>query len=162
MARGLVGAMANPSPTDKAQSPWARRMMAAHTNAVENLVIFAPLVLTARALSIATAVTAFACALYFWSRLAHAVVYTLGIPVLRTLSFAGGFVGIVNPGGQVSDSYSLSPVHETGGSIISFTGGFAGAVGSRLAIASLDDGAGAGAGSYPDPMIASWNARLTA
>ena len=95
MARGLMGAMANPSPSDKAQSPWARRMMAAHTNAVENLVIFAPLVLTARALSIATAVTAFACALYFWSRLAHVVVYTLGIPVLRTLSFACGFVAQV-------------------------------------------------------------------
>jgi hypothetical protein len=61
-------------------------MMAAHVNAVENLVIFAPLVLTARALGIATAVTAFACALYFWSRLAHVVIYTLGIPVLRTLS----------------------------------------------------------------------------
>ena len=29
---------------------------------------------------------------YFWSRLAHVVVYTLGIPVLRTLSFAAGFV----------------------------------------------------------------------
>ena len=41
MVRGLVGAMANPSASDKAQSPWARRMMAAHTNAVENLVIFA-------------------------------------------------------------------------------------------------------------------------
>jgi uncharacterized MAPEG superfamily protein len=48
--------------------------------------------LTARALGIATAVTAFACALYFWARLAHVVVYTLGIPVLRTLSFAAGFV----------------------------------------------------------------------
>jgi len=95
MVRGLVGAMANPSASDKAQSPWARRMVAAHTNAVENLVIFAPLVLTARALSIATAVTAFACALYFWSRLAHVVVYTLGIPVLRTLSFTGGFVAQV-------------------------------------------------------------------
>jgi uncharacterized MAPEG superfamily protein len=95
MARGLMGAMANPSPTDKAQSPWARRTMAAYTNAVENLVIFAPLVLTARALSIATAVTAFACAPYFWSRLAHVVVYTLGIPVLRTLSFACGFVAQV-------------------------------------------------------------------
>jgi uncharacterized MAPEG superfamily protein len=59
---------------------------------VENLVVFAPLVLTARALSITTAVTAFACALYFCSRLVHVVVYTLGIPVLRTLSFAGGFV----------------------------------------------------------------------
>jgi uncharacterized MAPEG superfamily protein len=95
MVRGLMGAMANPSPSDKTQSPWARRMMDAHTNAVENLVIFAPLVLTTRALGIATAVTAFACALYFWSRLVHVVVYTLGIPVLRTLSFAGGFVAQV-------------------------------------------------------------------
>ena len=95
IVRGLMGAMANPSPSDKAQSPWARRMMAAHVNAVENLVIFAPLVLTARALGIATAVTAFACALYFWSRLAHVVIYTLGIPVLRTLSFATGFVAQV-------------------------------------------------------------------
>jgi uncharacterized MAPEG superfamily protein len=95
MVRGLMGAMANPSPSDKTQSPWARRMMDAHTNAVENLVIFAPLVLMTRALGIATAVTAFACALYFWSRLVHVVVYTLGIPVLRTLSFAGGFVAQV-------------------------------------------------------------------
>ena len=55
-------------------------------SAVENLVIFAPLVLTARALSITTTMTAFACALYFWSRLTYVVVYTLGIPVLRTLS----------------------------------------------------------------------------
>jgi len=30
--RGLMGAMANPSPNDKPQSAWARRMMAAHTN----------------------------------------------------------------------------------------------------------------------------------
>jgi uncharacterized MAPEG superfamily protein len=93
--RGLMGAMANPSSGDKAQSPWARHMIDAHTNAVENLVIFAPLVLTARALGIATAVTAFACALYFWSRLAHVVVYTLGIPMLRTASFAAGFVAEV-------------------------------------------------------------------
>jgi uncharacterized MAPEG superfamily protein len=92
VVRGLMGAMANPSPSDKAQSPWAQRMMAAHTNAVENLIVFVPLVLVARALTIATAVTAFACALYFWSRLAHVVVFTLGIPMLRTLSFVGGFV----------------------------------------------------------------------
>ncbi len=92
LVRGLMGAMANPSPADKPQSGWAKRMMAAHTNAVENLVIFAPLVLAAQALGIATAATALACALYFWSRLAHVVVYTVGIPGLRTLSFAGGFV----------------------------------------------------------------------
>ena len=95
MVRGLMGALANPGPKDKPQSAWAQRLMAAHANAVENLVIFAPLVLIARALSIATAVTAFACALYFWSRLAHAVVYTFGIPGLRTLSFTAGFVAQV-------------------------------------------------------------------
>ena len=41
MVRGVAGAMANPSPTDKPQSPWAQRLMAAHINAVENLIVFA-------------------------------------------------------------------------------------------------------------------------
>ena len=91
MVRGLMGAMANPSPLDKPQSAWAQRMMAAHANAVENLVIFAPLVLVAHALNISTPLTVFACALYFWSRLAYLIVYTGGVPVLRTVSFAGGF-----------------------------------------------------------------------
>jgi uncharacterized MAPEG superfamily protein len=93
MVRGTTGALANPSPNDVPQSAWAQRMIAAHANAVENLVVFAALVLIAQALNIHTAATAFACALYFWSRLAHVVVYTAGIPVLRTLSFAGGFIG---------------------------------------------------------------------
>jgi uncharacterized MAPEG superfamily protein len=92
MVRGLMGAMANPSPTAKPQSAWAQRMMAAHANAVENLVIFAPLVLATQDLSISTPATALACVLYFWARLAHYIVYTLGIPVLRTLAFAAGFV----------------------------------------------------------------------
>jgi uncharacterized MAPEG superfamily protein len=93
MVRGLMPTLANPSPTDARQSAWAHRLMAAHVNAVENLVVFAPLVLVTHALNIHTAATAFACALYFWSRLAHAGVYTAGLPVLRTLAFAGGFVG---------------------------------------------------------------------
>jgi uncharacterized MAPEG superfamily protein len=94
MVRGLTGAMANPSPTDKPQSPWAQRLMAAHVNAVQNLVIFAPLVLATQDLNvnIATVGTTFACQLYFYSRLVHVIVYTLGIPVLRTLAFVGGFI----------------------------------------------------------------------
>src|SRR5262249_7343478 len=52
MVRGPIGAMANPGPKDKPQSAWAQRLMAAHINAVENLVVFAPLVLTARALGV--------------------------------------------------------------------------------------------------------------
>ena len=93
MVRGAMGATANPSPTDKPQSAWAQRMIAAHTNSVENLVVFAPLVLTAQALNIHTASTAFACALFFWCRLIYVAVYTAGIPVVRTLAFAGGWIG---------------------------------------------------------------------
>ena len=91
VVRGLMGAMANPSRNDKPQSAWARRLYFAHTNAVENLIIFAPLVLILDALNYSTKATAIACATYFWARLAHAIVYTLGIPVLRTLAFAVGF-----------------------------------------------------------------------
>jgi uncharacterized MAPEG superfamily protein len=92
MVRGLMGSMANPSPNDKPQSPWARRLQAAHYNAVENLVIFAPLVLILTVQHHSTMATVIACAVYFWARLAHAAVYALGIPVLRTLAFTVGFL----------------------------------------------------------------------
>jgi uncharacterized MAPEG superfamily protein len=91
MARGLMGAMANPTPDAAPQAPWAQRQMRAHTNAVECLVVFAALVLTAHDLGISNGATAGACAVYFWARLAHYLIYTFGIPVLRTLSFAVSF-----------------------------------------------------------------------
>jgi uncharacterized MAPEG superfamily protein len=91
MVRGVKGAMANPSRRDKPQSAWAERLYFAHTNAVENLIIFAPLVLILDIQGYSTTGTAVACAVYFWARLAHAIVYTMGIPVLRTLAFTVGF-----------------------------------------------------------------------
>ncbi len=93
--RGLVRAMANPTPKDAPQSLWAWRLMRAHRNAIENLVVFAPLVLILDALNISTPATVVACAVFFYARLAHAVVYTLGIPVARTLAFAVGFAAEV-------------------------------------------------------------------
>ena len=92
MKRGLMGAMANPTRNDKPQSPWAMRLYFAHTNAVENLVIFAPLVLILDAMGHSTESTVIACAVYFWARLAHAIIYALGIAVLRTLAFTVGFL----------------------------------------------------------------------
>jgi uncharacterized MAPEG superfamily protein len=92
MVRGLMGAMANPSRNDPPQSPWAQRLYFAHTNAVENLVVFAALVLVLDTMGISTPATVLACAVYFWARLAHVIIYALGIPVLRTLAFAVGFV----------------------------------------------------------------------
>jgi uncharacterized MAPEG superfamily protein len=92
--RGLAGAMGNPSPTDKPQSPWAQRMMAAHDNTVENLVLFAPLVIVAHELEISNGATVAACAVYFWARLAHFIVYALGIPVLRTLCWTVSWLAL--------------------------------------------------------------------
>ena len=73
-------------------SPWAERAMQAHTNAVENLVLFAPTVLTAHALGVSTPTTKFAAMAYFFARLVHYIVYTLGVPVARTLAYATGLV----------------------------------------------------------------------
>lgn len=93
--RGLMKTLDNPSPKDPPQSPWAQRLYFAHTNAVDNLVIFAPLVLILDSLGRQTQTTAIACAVYFWARLAHAIVYALGVPVLRTLAFTVGFLAQV-------------------------------------------------------------------
>ena len=83
-----VGYPENPKP----QSPWANRMMAAHANAVENLVVFAALVLAAHAVGISNAATAMACSIYFWARLVHFAAYTFRISWVRTLAFVVGFV----------------------------------------------------------------------
>lgn len=96
VVRGLMGTMAAAIPdTGKPQAAWAQRAIAAHRNAVENLAIFAPAVLIAHALGISTPATQLAVVLYFFSRLAHFVVYALGTPVLRTLAFTGGWIAQV-------------------------------------------------------------------
>ncbi len=88
--RGLVGALANETPASPPHAPWATRAMAAHKNAVENLVVFAPAVLVAHLAGATGGLTATAAMLYFFARLVHYIVYTVGIPVVRTLAFAAG------------------------------------------------------------------------
>ena len=87
---GLTDTVGYPD-SPKLQSPWARRMKAAHENAVQNLVVFATLVLVANALGVGNATTAFAASLYFWARLVHFMAYTVALPWVRTLAFVGGF-----------------------------------------------------------------------
>jgi len=82
-----VGYPANPKP----QSPWAQRLMRAHGNAVENLAVFAALVLTANAMGVSNGAIATAAVVYFWARVVHALIFTLGIPWVRTLAFVVGF-----------------------------------------------------------------------
>jgi uncharacterized MAPEG superfamily protein len=72
-------------PTPRPLPLWGKRADRAYINAVETFVPFAVLVIVAHLTGKANAMTAFWAASYFWLRLAHAVVYLLGIPVVRTL-----------------------------------------------------------------------------
>lgn len=76
-------------------SPWAERLKKAHYNAVENLVVFAALVLIANATGLSNAGTAAAAMVYFWARVVHAGAYTAAIPWLRTLAFAIAWLSIM-------------------------------------------------------------------
>lgn len=89
LVRGVVDAVGYPE-HPKPLAPWAQRLKAAHYNAVENLVVFAPLVLVAQAAGIhAPAIATAACG-YFWARVVHATAYTLAVPWVRTLAFVAG------------------------------------------------------------------------
>src|SRR5512139_3652161 len=77
--RGLVDAVGYPA-NPKPQSPWAQRLMKAHANAVENLVVFAPLVLLAHVSGITSPVVGTAAMVYFWARVVHAAAYTFAVP----------------------------------------------------------------------------------
>lgn len=88
--RGLVAAVSYPV-DPKPLAPWAARMKQAHANAIENLVVFATLVLVAHIAGVNNEATAIACEVYFWARVVHFVVFGFGIPWIRTLSFVIGF-----------------------------------------------------------------------
>lgn len=90
MVRGLLDAVGYPE-NPEPMAPWAERMQAAHYNAIENLVVFAALVLIAHAAGIHNQATALAAAIYFWARVIHFVAYTFRIPWVRTLAFVVGF-----------------------------------------------------------------------
>jgi len=87
---GLVRAMGALDEGDMRHSRWAERAKAAHANAVENLVVFAPAVILCAFAGVSTPVTLLAVEAYAVARIAHYFIYLAGVPVLRTLTFAVG------------------------------------------------------------------------
>ena len=74
---------------------WAGRAERAHGNMLESLVLFAVLVLLARALNISNSMTVLGAQLFFWGRVAHAVLYIAGIAWVRTAAWAVSIVGLL-------------------------------------------------------------------
>ena len=99
--RGMVPAIWDPQGITETKVAWADRMARAHKNAVENLVIFAPLVLAIQLTNLNSEITAIACIVYFFSRLAHFFVFTFAVPVLRVVMF------MISVGAQLVLAFTL-------------------------------------------------------
>jgi uncharacterized MAPEG superfamily protein len=82
-------------PTPRPVPEWGKRADRTLMNAVEVFGPFAALVLVAHTAGKASESTAFWTMFFFWSRLAHAVVYLLGLPYIRTVVFTAGWVAVV-------------------------------------------------------------------
>jgi uncharacterized MAPEG superfamily protein len=74
---------------------FAGRATRAHWNMLESLPLFVALVLVAQIAGKTSASTLTGCELFFWGRLAHWLIYLIGIPWLRTLAWVVSVIGLV-------------------------------------------------------------------
>ncbi len=95
MQVGLPALAANREDAPAQFEGWAGRAVRAHRNMLENLVLFAILVLVAHVAGRANEMTALGALLFFYGRLAYAIIYLAGVPWLRTMAWAVSIVGLV-------------------------------------------------------------------
>jgi len=72
-----------------------QRLQRLTANLQENLVMFAIVVLVAQAMGVSNATTVMAATIFFYARVAHAVVYAFGWPMIRPLFYFISLYGIV-------------------------------------------------------------------
>ena len=84
--RGLVKVTGYPKSSEPLSS-WGSRAWIAHEDAVQNLVIFAVLVIALQLAGHSNAITQAAAAVYFWARLCHFIVYLFAVPRIKTVAF---------------------------------------------------------------------------
>jgi uncharacterized MAPEG superfamily protein len=74
---------------------WVGRAQRAHHNMLESLVIFAVLILVTEIANKNSAMTALGAQLFFWARVAYAVIYVVGLPWVRTAIWGVSMIGLV-------------------------------------------------------------------
>jgi uncharacterized MAPEG superfamily protein len=80
---------------------FAGRAQRAHWNMLESLPLFIALVLIAQIAGKANGSTLAGCELFFWGRLAHWLIYLIGIPWLRTIAWVVSVIGMIMIFGQL-------------------------------------------------------------
>ena len=74
---------------------WVGRAERAHINILQSLVLFAVLVIVAVLTNRTNDMTLLGAQLFFWGRVAYALIYLAGIQWLRTLSWVVSVIGLV-------------------------------------------------------------------
>jgi len=74
---------------------WVGRSYRAAYNMLENLAMFAPLVLVVHVAGRSSAITVLGAEIFFFARLAYAGIYLIGIPYLRTLVWGISILGLL-------------------------------------------------------------------
>ncbi len=77
---------------------WNDRLNRAIRNLIEAIAIFAPIVIAVQISGLNNETTAMGAQIFVIARIAHAVVYTLGVPWVRTAAWFVGVVGIIMVG----------------------------------------------------------------
>ena len=74
---------------------WGGRAARAHRNMMESLPLFVALVLIAHVAGRVNGTVILGEQLFLWARLAHAIIYTVGLPWLRTVAWFISVVGML-------------------------------------------------------------------
>ncbi len=93
-AKGISYALSNRDSSSE-DSALAGRIQRAKLNLIENLIIFASLVLIAKAANVSTGLSSLGAQVFFGARLIHAICYVSGITIIRSLAYTGGLIGMV-------------------------------------------------------------------
>lgn len=72
-----------------------KRMQRLAANMQENLVMFAVVVLVANAVGVSNETTVLGATIFLYARLAHAIVYAFGWPMIRPLFYFAGLYGMI-------------------------------------------------------------------
>ena len=94
-SNGFLKAENYVDPTPRPVPLWGKRADRTYLNAVEVLAPFAVLVILVHLTGKANAMTAFWALSFFWLRVAHAIVYLVGVPFVRTIVFVLGYVALL-------------------------------------------------------------------
>jgi uncharacterized MAPEG superfamily protein len=74
---------------------WGGRALRAHRNMIENLVLFAAVVLAVVAAGKTSDTTLLGAQIFFWARVAYAAIYLAGIPWARTAAWTVSVIGLL-------------------------------------------------------------------